>query len=84
MKSETKETGERKILSPSTWLFYSSVLFAIILVPVFTGAFYMLRISQRLFDSKLEYSVIAGILLGIIVSVAAGAFYSNMARKHVE
>jgi uncharacterized membrane protein len=84
MKTENKDAVERKILSPSTWLFYSSALFAIILVPVFTGAFYMLRVSQRLFEQKLEYSVIAGIILGIIVSLAAGYFYSNMARKHAE
>lgn len=84
MKTENKDAPERKILSPSTWLFYSSALFAIILVPVVTGAFYMLRISQRLFDQKLEYSVLAGILVGIIISLAAGYFYSNMARKHAE
>ncbi len=84
MKSENIEAHDRKILSNSTWIFYSSALFAIIIVPLFTGAFYMLRVSQILFNSKLEYSVVAGMILGIIVSIAAGVFYSNMARKHVE
>ncbi len=84
MASEDSTNGERKILSPATWLFYSTALFAIVIVPLFTGAFYMLRLSTLLFDAKLEYSVVAGIFVGILVSLAAGWFYSNMARKHVE
>ena len=84
MALEKTESEERKILSPTTWLLYSTALFAIVLVPLATGAFYMVRFSSRFFDEKVEYSVIAGMVLGLLLSFAAGLFYSNMARKHVE
>ena len=84
MTTQNLDAGERKILNPATWLLYSTALFAIILVPLTTGFLYMIRISALLFNEKNEYSVIAGIILGVILSLIAGYIYSNMARKHVE
>ena len=84
MESNAGKDSERKILAPRTWLLYSTALFSLILVPIVTGAFYMLKISVRLFSAKPEYSVIAGILIGILLSFVAGFFYSNNARKHAD
>jgi xanthine/uracil permease len=84
MESDSEKKGERKILSQTTWLLYSAALFAIVLVPAFTGLFYMIRFTESLFQEKVEYSVLIGMAVGIILSLVAGYFYSNMARKHVE
>ena len=84
MESGSGDTMGRKILNPYTWLFYSTALFAVWLVPLTTGAFYMVRVSALLFNAKVEYSVVAGIIFGLLLSLAAGVFYSRMASKHME
>lgn len=84
MASNDEGPSERMIMAPYKWLLYSTALFAIILVPIFTGAFYILRVSQLLFQEKLEYSVIAGMTVGLLVSLAAGWFFSNKARERAE
>jgi hypothetical protein len=84
MASETDGSTERKIMAPSKWLLYSTALFAIILVPLFTGAFYIIKVSWVLFQERVEYSVVAGMIVGLLASLAAGWFYSNVAKKHVE
>ena len=84
METETKKEGGRKILSPATWILYSAAIFGIILVPATTGFFYMIRFTETLFHVKVEYSVLIGMAVGVILSFIAGYFYSNMARKHVE
>lgn len=84
MASDEKNEGKRKILDPATWLLYSTALFAIVLVPLSTGFFYIIRFTETLFQQKVEYSVLIGIFVGIMLSFAAGYFYSNLARKHAE
>lgn len=84
MPVETLEKDRRKMLKPGVWLLYSTALFGMILVPVSTAALYILKLFPKLFQLKNEYSVVAGIGLGLVLSLIAGYLYSNMARKHVE
>ena len=76
--------GERKILSPGTWFFYSFILWSIVIIPLMMGAFYILEIFPRFTDLGNEYSAMLGLFLGIIAAAIVGYIYSNRARKHAE
>jgi hypothetical protein len=76
--------GERKILSPGTWFFYSFILWSIVIVPLMIGAFYILEVFPRFTDLGNEYSAMVGLFLGILAAAIVGYIYSNRARKHAE
>jgi hypothetical protein len=79
-----KVKGERKILSPGTWFFYSFILWSIVIVPIAIGAFYILEVFPRLTDLGNQYSAVLGLFIGIFAAAIVGYFYSNRARKHAE
>ena len=77
-------TGERRILSPGTWFFYSFILWSIVILPFTIGVFYILEVFPRFTDLGNEYSAMTGIFVGLFIAVIVGYIYSNRARKHAE
>ncbi|MFO8051236.1 MAG: hypothetical protein R6V01_05995 [Thermoplasmatota archaeon] len=80
----TEEKGGRKILSPATWFALSFVFWSVVILPLSIGAFYILKVSNRLFDVDNNYSILMGIAAGLILSVIIGYVYSDKARKLAE
>ena len=85
-ENEPKETqkGERRILSPGTWFLLSFLLWSIVLVPITMGAFFILRISVRVFELENQYSAVFGLGVGLVLAAVVGYFYSNRARQRAE
>ena len=75
---------KKRILSPLQWWLSASAIFAFVLVPLTIAAFYMLNITKRVADYPIQYNPFVGIVVGIILSLVIGYFYSGIARKHAE
>ena len=82
--AEITDKGEKRLLSPATWIIVASLVWSILIVPISVAVFYMFKISYRLFELPSQYSVVMGLGIGIIISIIVGVIYSNIARKHVE
>jgi hypothetical protein len=78
------DKGEKRLLSPATWVMNASLIMAIVIVPIAVAVFYMFKISYKLFELPSQYSVLMGLGVGITLSIIGGVIYSNFARKHVE
>jgi hypothetical protein len=83
-EEQPKKKGERKILSPATWFAFSFIFWSIILTPLSIGLFYILKVSHRLFELDNNYSILYGLVTGLILSLIVGYLYSNKARKLAE
>ncbi len=85
-KDNTKEQdgAGRSILSPKTWFLLSFTIWSIVIVPITMGAFYILRISNILFDLENQYSALFGLIFGLIISLVVGYIYAGKARKLAE
>jgi hypothetical protein len=75
---------KKHILSPLQWWLSASAILAFVLVPMTVATFYMLNITKRVADYPIQYNPIVGIVVGILLSLAAGYFYSGVARKLAE
>jgi inner membrane protein involved in colicin E2 resistance len=84
MDLEPENTEKKSILSPLQWWLSASAVFALVIVPLTVAAFYMLNITKRVADYPIQYNPIVGIVVGIVLSLAIGYFYSGVARKHAE
>ncbi|MGA1866647.1 MAG: hypothetical protein ACMUFK_04185 [Thermoplasmatota archaeon] len=79
---EKTEGGDH--LGPMNSFFISFLLWSIIIVPVSMGAFYMLEICYKYMELGNQYSVLLGLVVGLIVSAAVGYIYSIRALKNAE
>jgi amino acid transporter len=84
MDQAPEATEKKKILSPLQWWLSASAMFALAIVPITVGLFYMLNLTKRLFDQPLQYNPLLGLIIGLLLSLLAGYFYSGIARKHAE
>jgi hypothetical protein len=78
------ENTDKKILSPFQWMLSASALFALVIVPLTVGLFYMTNLTNLVAGLPLQYNVVVGLFVGILLSVALGVFYAGIARKHAE
>ena len=83
-RNTDSQGSKREILNPGTWFFTSFILWSIIIVPFSIGAFYILNIFPRFTELGNQYSAVAGLAVGLIISAIVGYFYSARARKHME
>lgn len=75
---------KRALLTPVQWWLSASALLGLVIVPATIGAFYIFELAKLFFKQPLQYSAVYGLVLGVCLSLAAGYFYSGIARKRVE
>ena len=83
-EKRAQDNEKRKILSPGTWFMLSFILWSVIIVPLSIGVFYILKISKNVFDLEIQYSVVFGLIFGLIASAIVGYIYAGKARKQAE
>ncbi len=82
---EQNPKKDGKLIRSGVWFFYSSILWSIIVVPLVIALFFMLGLAPKLMDKGTpEMSVAMGLIVGLLISLSIGYFYSKAARKNVE
>lgn len=77
--------GQKKlILTTLQWWFSASALLSMVIVPLVVGVFYILELAYRIFNQPAQYSVLYGLMIGIVLSLLAGYWYAGMAKRRVE
>ncbi|MBN1539043.1 MAG: hypothetical protein JW939_02780 [Candidatus Thermoplasmatota archaeon] len=81
-KKDMKEVGDH--LGPMNSFFISFLLWSILILPVSMGAFFMLEVCYKYMGLGNQYSVLMGLIVGLIISGVVGYIYSIRALKHME